>query len=121
MWPYRFVPKEAFEARKGFVASTLIRLGAYPLDPPDAYPNVTATIGSGYCASSRIQRTLYQYGGWYYRIDEVLFPQKPFIVLEATQTLEDVQKNCMEDLDPFPYDLSDEEIEEELRQTLFTP
>ena len=121
MWPYRFVSREVFETRKEYVSSIMIRLGAYPLDLPVAYPNMTTTICSNYCAVSRSQRTIYQYGSRYYRIDEVLFPQKPFIVLEAAQTLEDVQKNCMEDLDPFPYDLSDDEIEEELRQTLFTP
>ena len=42
-------------------------------------------------------------------MDEVLFEDKPFIVL-VCGTLQELMNNTMEDLDPFPYDLENDEI-----------
>lgn len=42
-------------------------------------------------------------------MDEVCFPKKPFIVFECG-TYEELLKNIMEDMDPFPYDLSEQDL-----------
>ncbi len=51
-------------------------------------------------------------------MDEVLFPQKPFLVMEWAGREEDVRNNGMEDTDPFPWDLGEEEILAELQKLL---
>lgn len=65
-----------------------------------------------------MERPIYKFQDGFYRIDEVLFPEKPFIVLEYANTIEEVKKNIMEDLEPFPYDLSDEDTVKEVRYSL---
>lgn len=54
----------------------------------------------------------------FFRVDEVLFPNKPFIVIEWTDRMEYALNNVMEDTEPFPYDLNDEEIIEEVKNIL---
>ncbi len=49
----------------------------------------------------------------YYRIDEVCFDKKPFIVAEVG-TQDELMKNTMEDATPFPWDLSEKEMEDEV-------
>ena len=58
-------------------------------------------------------RTVYTLNGLYFRLDEICFADKPYIVAEVG-TLDDVMNNGMEDADPFPYDLSEEELENEV-------
>lgn len=43
----------------------------------------------------------------------LFFPDKPYYVLEVG-TQEELIHNTMEDADPFPYDLSDDELREEI-------
>lgn len=73
------------------------------------------TCGSNFEVTWFSQRPVYQYNGSYYRICEILFSLKPFIVLECACTLDEVMKNIMEDADRFPYDLSDADIIKELK------
>ena len=51
-------------------------------------------------------------------MDEVLFPEKPFLVLEYASREEEVRANVMEDADPFPWDLGEGELLAELRAVL---
>ena len=50
--------------------------------------------------------------------DYEVLHEKPFLVLELTDTLEEAKSNEMEDADPFPYDLSDDEIVLEVKRSL---
>ena len=58
-------------------------------------------------------RKVNKYKDLYYRIDKVCFDKKPFIVAELG-TYDELMKNIMEDADPFPWDLSEEELEDEV-------
>lgn len=46
------------------------------------------------------------------------FSGKPFFVLECASTKEEVAHNIMEDIEPFPCDLSEEEMIKELKYAL---
>ena len=95
-------------------------------------PGGTAAAKAGGCshrpgaAPSRLllwdgvlsRRAVYRYQDGFYRVDEVLFPQKPFLVMEWAGREEDVRNNGMEDTDPFPWDLGEEEILAELQKLL---
>lgn len=62
-------------------------------------------------------RTVFTHHGEYFRLDEMTFHGKPFFVIECG-TEEDFHLNRMEDADPFPYDLPEEEIRKEIQQIL---
>lgn len=89
----------------------LIAFGAKKIDLQMTYNDVSKTILKGVHYTSSNGRTVYMIKGWYVRVDEILFPDKPYIVLEVSDNVNDVLENIMEDCDSFPYDLSDVEIQ----------
>lgn len=98
MWIYESVTRSEFERRKDFVERVMLDLGCEPIQISE--------------------RTVYRFKDEFYRVGEVLFPEKPFIVLEYAATSDEVQRNIMEDCEPFPYDLSDGETTNEVRYSL---
>ena len=114
MWPYSFVTRAEFEKRKDFVDRTLRHLGCEVLP---ASPQRMTMYGKGFQETWISERPLYQFHSVYIHIGEVLH-EKPFLVLELTDTLEEAKSNEMEDADPFPYDLSDDEIVLEVKRSL---
>ena len=118
MWPYQSVSREEFEERKDFIDKILKELGCKIITPKLPYKQKTTTYSLNTEETWYSNRPLYQYQNHYYRIDEVLFHQKPFLVIECAQTIEEVQKNIMEDADPFPYELPDTEIIKEIKYSL---
>ena len=93
-------------------------LGCEALNIELPYEQKTYTYGTETEEMHISNQPIYKFKNGYYRIDEVLFAEKPFIVLEYAETEEDVKRNAMEDCDPFPYDLSDEEIIKEIRYSM---
>lgn len=82
------------------------------------YEQKMYTYGAGTEEIYISKQPIYKFKNGYYRIDEDLLTEKPFIVLEFAETEEEVKRNTMEDCDPFPCDLSDEEIVKEIRYSL---
>lgn len=118
MWPYESVSREQLEKRKDYIETVLINLGAVPTG---YMPSVELTSHGDKSTEKVISsRMIYKHGGGFFRVSEVLFPTRPFIVLEYAETLEDALMNCMEDVDPFPFDLSEDEIFAEIKNTLLT-
>lgn len=117
----KVITREELERRKDFVEEILVSLGGEPVDIKLPYENKVTSIGEDYTVKCVSERKVYwftggEYGG-YYRVDEVIFG-KPFIVLEYSRDLDGVLRNIMEDCDPFPYDLPDEEIIMEVKYAL---
>ena len=105
LWKYKTVSREEFEVRKEFVEQIMVQLGAEPTD---------------YGNSTPASRTIYKYKHEYYRVDEILIWDKPYLVIEWTDRLDYITDgaNLMEDIAPFPYDLSDEQITLEITSAL---
>lgn len=118
MWPYKTISRDNFEKRKDFVDTILRKLGCNIVNIQLSYEQKSMMHSAEFTETFISKRPIYQYKTFYYRIDEVLFSEKPFIVLEFTNTIEDVYNNVMEDSDPFPYDLSDAEIVQEVKYSL---
>ncbi len=116
MWPYREVTRQQLEQKKDRVERLLERLGAVPTGLGQPHP--VSCYGAGVEERVLSERTVYRHGRSFYRVDEVLFPQKPFLVIECADREEDVRQNGMEDAEPFPWDLGEEEILTELRGLL---
>ena len=115
---YKEVSRAEFEKRKDFVAQIMCELGCEPEKISLKYIKKKTSITGDFQRSWISDRPLYKFTNGYYRIDEVLFPENPFIVLEYADTEERVKNNAMEDSDPFPYDLSDEDIIKEVKYSL---
>lgn len=118
----KVITRGELERRKDFVEEILASLGGEPVDIKLPYENKVTSIGEDYAVECVSERKVFKftgggYGGGYYRVDEVIF-SKPFIVIEYSPDIDGVLKNIMEDCDPFPYDLSDEETVLEVKYTL---
>ena len=116
MWKYTDLTREEFEIRKDYVEEVLIYLGAVPIDV--IIPHKVSCFGSEVSDSIISARTIYEYKKQYFRVCEVLFPRKPFIVLEWTDNLKQVINNEMEDILTFPFDCTNNEIIKEVEKIL---
>lgn len=116
MWPYQNVTRRQLEEKKDLVERLLTRLGAVPTHLGQPHP--VSTYGPGMGETHLSRRAVYRYKGSFYRVDEVLFREKPFLVMECAGREEDVRNNAMEDADPFPWDLGEAELLAELRTVL---
>lgn len=118
MWFYKNVSRADFKERKDYVEQVMRELGCEVVELELSYENKLTSYVNEYTEVLISERPIYKFTNGFYRIDEVLFPEKPFIVLEYADTIEEVKKNIMEDLEPFPYDLPDEEMRKEIEYSL---
>lgn len=118
MWHYNNISREDLDKKKDFVENIMLDLGAkiFEIDLPYDLSVITYYWGEKETIS---QRKIFVFNGIYYRVDEIHFndDDKPYIVLECG-TFQELMNNTMEDADPFPYDLSDEEIRNEVKYSL---
>ena len=117
MWLYRNITREEFEKRKSYVEQIICELGGEKIDVEIPYEQKTTTVINDYSETHRSSRQIYQFGNEYFRVDEVLYENKPFIVLECG-TFEELMNNTMEDVNPFPVDLSDDDMIKEVKYSL---
>ena len=117
MWIYEAVTREAFEAVKDLVEKYIVQLGGKQADVKLPYEQKTCC----YVGDKRIEnistRPVFAYGGKYYRVDEVCFAQKPFVVIEVG-SYDDLIRNVMEDAEPFAYDLTEDALLQEVKYSL---
>ena len=113
MWPYKEITREDFERIKDYIESIMIAHGAIALDVDLPYDQKSTSVSGDWKIEWTGYRKTYQYKDLYYRVDEVCFPGKPSIVIELG-TYDELMKNIMEDGPAFPYDLSEEEFDDEI-------
>lgn len=115
---YKSISREDFEKRKDFVEQIMLRLGCEPVDIKLPYEQKTTSYAANFKETWLSKRSVYKFKNGFYRVSEVLFAEKPFIVLEFADTEDEAIKNIMEDLEPFPCDISDEETINEIKYSL---
>ncbi len=66
------------------------------------------------------QRITYLYNNSYYRVDFLKFEEdeKPYMVISCTDEKKYADIGIMEDVEAFPFELTDEEFEKEVRYAL---
>lgn len=117
-WIYTNVTRQEFEAVKDKVERIFVELGCIKVDIDLPYVQKTTSIlGDGEKVVDYSYRPTFHKGHWYYRVDEVCFPDKPFITIEFGD-YNDLINNIMEDLDPFPFDLTDSELLDEVKRKI---
>ena len=114
MWKYTDITRDEFERIKDHIEEIMVAHGAVAQEIDLPYSQTATTVQKDSDVIVReSHRKVYKYKDLYYRIDEVCFDKKPFIVAEIG-TQDELMKNTMEDSTPFPWDLSEEEMEDEV-------
>ena len=111
-WPYSCVNKADFLARIISVEKILQKYGTEYIK--DFCEKGKWILSDGSYAYETIQKHIWKRENEYIRVDRINFSEKPFLVLEFAECKE----GPYEDADPFPYDLSDTELEQEIRSSL---
>ncbi len=111
-WPYSHISKSEFLAQIVAVEKILQKYGSEYVK--DSCEKNTWILSSDTSYNAKLQKHIWKRKDNYIRVDSVYFPEKPFLVLEFSEH----QEGPYEDADPFPYDLSDEELEQEIRYSL---
>ena len=114
MWKYTDITRDEFERIKDHIEDIMVAHGAVAQEIDLPYSQTATTVQKDSDVIVReSHRKVYKYKDLYYRIDEVCFDKKPFIVAEIG-TQDELMKNTMEDATPFPWYLSEEEMEDEV-------
>ena len=112
MWPYSNPTEEMFKSKILSVEKMLENMGAVAVEENSVH---TAQWDmTGVVFDKKINQFTWKYKEEYFRVNEIWFPEKPFIVIEHSNKL----SGPFDDADPFPYDLPDEEILEEIKFVL---
>jgi len=117
MWKYECVTRQEFEAIKDKVEKFIVLFGGKEVSVNLPYVQRTVSHSGTDIVENISERPAFEYNGRYYRVAEVCFSGKPFIVIECG-TYDDLMKNGMEDADPFPYDLPEDELRNEVKYSL---
>ena len=115
MWKYGNNPTyDEYISRLEYVESVLEDLGA---EPTNYHCHYESALDGG---DRNIEdRTIYLFKGEWFRVTGIGFAEKPFIVIEYTDNAEHAKIGLVaEDIDPFPYDWSDEMIRKEVTYEL---
>lgn len=117
MWKYAGITRQEFEAIKDKIDKYIVMLGGNIVDVDLPYEQCTVTCSENDAVKNSSVRPTFEYNGQYYRVDEVCFSDKPFIVIEYG-TYDELMNNAMEDAEPFPYNLTEEELLNEVKYSL---
>ncbi len=117
MWIYESVTRQEFESIKDIVEKYIMTLGGNKVSIALPYEQRTRSYIGNDFVENISTRSAFEYKGEYYRVDEVCFPNKPFIVIECG-TYDELINNVMNDSDPFPYDLTEDELQKEVKYSL---
>ena len=117
MWIYESITRQEFESIKDIVEKYIVMLGGNKVSIQLPYEQRTRSYIGNDFVENISTRPVFEYMGGYYRVDEVCFPGKPFIVIECG-TYDELINNTMDEADPFPYDLTEEELMKEVKCSL---
>lgn len=103
MWKYSCVTRQEFESIKDKIEKCIVQLGGYEVSVDLPYIKRSVSYLESDMEENISTRPVFEYNKLYYRVDEVCFPDKPFIVIECG-TYDELMNNTMEDADSFPYE-----------------
>lgn len=117
MWKYECVTRKEFESIKDKIEKFIVMLGGKEVSVDLPYEQRTLSYSGNDIVENISTRPAFEYKGQYYRVDEVFFSGKPFIVIECG-TYDELINNVMEDADPFLYNLTEDELLNEVKYSL---
>ena len=110
-WPYKNHGEDDYKRAVRYVEETAMKYGAIPVSvSSDHFSTYSREWESEVDAEMRV----FKYKDEFFRVEPHFLPEKPYMVLSFGDTIETI----FEDADPFPYDLSEKELEQEVRYSL---
>ena len=114
MWKYKNHSKEKYISVKKRVEKIAVELGAVLACTRKKRFTSSYTGKNEIPIIEEVDINIYKYRDVFFEVESVYQPDRPFIVLSFGNTPE----TTFEDSDPFPYDLSDEELVSEVKYSL---
>lgn len=111
-WPYSCIHKADFLSQIISVEKILQKYGAKYIE--DFCEKGKWILSDGSYAYETIKKHIWKRENEYICVGRIYFSAKPFLVLEFSA----YKEGPYEDADPFPYDLSDPELDLEIRSSL---
>lgn len=105
------------DAIKDKIEKFIVMLGGKEVSVDLPYEQRTRSYSGNDIVENIFTRPVFEYRGQYYRVDEVCFFGKPYIVIECG-TYDELINNTMEDTEPLPYDLTEDELLNEVKYLL---
>lgn len=111
-WPYKNIEQNKLEAAIKASEQIIVTLGG--MLSAERMDNETWLMNKDDYITERVAKKVYSFRGSYVCVDKIYFPEKPFLVLEFADDIE----GPYEDAEPFPYDLTSDEIKLEIEYAL---
>lgn len=117
MWPYTDITREEFDRIKDNAETIIVRLGGKKCDFKSTHNTETTSYNNGMNVVDRTPRPAFELNGTFCRVGENCCFTIPHIVIECG-SYEDLKNNVLDDCEPFPYYLSEEDMALEISYSL---
>jgi len=111
-WPYENIEYNELDTAIKSCEQIIVSLGG--MFVTERKENETWFMNKDDYITEQVLKKVYRFRDSYVCVDKIYFPKKPFLVLKFA----DEMKGPYEDADPFPYDLSRDEIKLEIQYAL---
>ncbi len=112
MWPYTDHSEEEYKKAVEFVQTYAQSLGAeYICTKLEKFTTIS---GDGDPVSETEEMKIFKFRDEYFWLEEHFQPDRPFIIFSFGDSVDTI----FEDAEPFPYNLSEEELKAEVRYSL---
>ncbi len=111
MWPYKNHSEDDYKRAVKYVEETAMKCGAIPVSVSNDH---FSAYSGEWVSEIDAEMRVFKYNDCYFRVEPYLLPNNPLMVLSFGDSIE----TTYEDADPFPYDLSEKELEQEVRYSL---
>lgn len=112
MWPYTEHSEEEYNKAIDFVLQYAESLGAKYICTKQK--KISTISGNEKPIQEILEMKVFQFGNEYFWVEHHFLPECPFIVFSFGDSVDTI----FEDADPFPYNLTEEELKAEVRYSL---
>ena len=111
MWPYKIHSEEAYYKAIEFVENYAVSLRAEFIGTRE---QTFTTISGDMTIKETLEMKVFKFGDEYFWVEHHYLPECPFIVFSFGSSMDDI----VDDADPFPYNLEEDELMAEVRYSL---
>ena len=112
MWPYKIHSEEEYNKVIEFVQEYAVSLGAeYVCSKTEKF---TTYWREDYAVQENAEMKIYKFGEEYFWVEHHFLADRPFMIFSFGDTMESI----FDDMDPFPYNLEEDELKAEVRYSL---
>ena len=111
MWPYKNHSEEQYNKTIGFLENYALSLGAeFVCIKEEKF----TTFSGNNTITKVVEMKVFKFGDEYFLLEDRFLPDCPYIVFSFVDAIDTI----FEDAEPFPYNLSEDELKAEVRYSL---